>query len=452
MSNTAEQVSEGYRQTEIGVVPNEWDIVSIDRAITERIIVDQMDGNHGELYPKSHEFSDSGIPYVGATDFDGGTINYKDCKFIPEKRAALFKKGIAKNGDVLFAHNATVGPVAMVETDLDYIILSTTATYYRCDNKSLINNYLKAYFESEYFVGQYTAVMSQSTRNQVPILAQRKFFLVLPPIEEQTAIAIALSDVDALITSLEKLITKKRAIKTAAMQQLLTGKKRLPPFDQTHTGYKQTELGEIPKDWEVVTMREILKFLSDYTANGSFESLKVNVQYYSSENHAVLLRTTDLDKEIFRPERFTDKRGYDFLKKTALFGGEIIIANVGSVGKVFRVPKYRMPMTLAPNTYVLKFSELKANEDYIYQWMKTNDFVEKLLSKVGSTTLLAINKDNLRDIVLVLPKSLDEQALIASYLWDMDKDIKALTQRLIKTQQLRQGMMQELLTGRTRLV
>ena len=97
----------------------------------------------------------------------------------------------------------------------------------------------------------YELTISGYSHHLIYLMLDKIFVAIASSLKEQTAIANALSDVDALITSLEKLITKKRAIKTAAMQQLLTGKKRLPPFDLTHTGYKHTELGEIPEDWEV---------------------------------------------------------------------------------------------------------------------------------------------------------------------------------------------------------
>lgn len=142
MSVIDQNIPKGFKQTEVGILPQEWQILTIDEAISSKMILDQMDGNHGELYPKSHEFKDDGIPYVGATDFYSGKIDYKHCKRLPIKRAKLFKKGVAKDGDVLFAHNATVGPSSLVETYEDFIIISTTATYYRCNGEEIKNTYL----------------------------------------------------------------------------------------------------------------------------------------------------------------------------------------------------------------------------------------------------------------------------------------------------------------------
>ncbi|TGK18391.1 restriction endonuclease subunit S [Leptospira stimsonii] len=184
----------------------EWVDVSIQDLIDSNIIIGHLDGNHGELYPRSDEFSENGIPYISANDFVTGTVDFSRCKYLPEKRAKEFKKGIARNGDILFAHNATVGPVAKLETDQEYVILSTTATYFRCDNLKLINVFLLFALSSPHFVGQYTRVMKQSTRDQVPITTQRKFTLVLPKKEEQQKIADCLSSIDELIsTQLQRL-------------------------------------------------------------------------------------------------------------------------------------------------------------------------------------------------------------------------------------------------------
>ena len=88
----------------------EWVKILIQDLIDNKTIISHLDGNHGGLYPRNEEFSSTGVPYISANDFITGKVLFTNCKHLPEKRAALFKKGIAKNGDVLFAHNATVGP------------------------------------------------------------------------------------------------------------------------------------------------------------------------------------------------------------------------------------------------------------------------------------------------------------------------------------------------------
>jgi type I restriction enzyme S subunit len=197
--------------------------------------------------------------------------------------------------------------------------------------------------------------------------------------------------------------------------------------------------------WKDTAIGECLSVLTDYTANGSFESLKTNVTYFNGYEYAVLVRTTDLAQQTFKPERFTDRRGYKYLKKTSLFGGEIVVANVGSVGKVYRVPKYDQPMTLAPNMYLLKFDD-DVLEEYIFHYLTSASFKKELLENIGATTLQAINKDNLRSIKLSIPTSKPEQAKIAEILSTVDRAIEQTEALIAKQQRIKAGLMQDFLT------
>lgn len=195
--------------------------------------------------------------------------------------------------------------------------------------------------------------------------------------------------------------------------------------------------------WQITPIGEQIELLTDYTANGSFAGLKQNVQYYNQSNYAALVRTTDLEKKIFAPERFTDKKGYDFLKKSSLIGGEIVLANVGSIGKVYRVPQYHLPMTLAPNMYLIRFKK-GIDKNYAFQYLTSQIFQRKLLSNVASTTLSAINKSNLRSITIPVPP-LGVQQRIGDILTSIDEVIQKTDQIIQKSEELKQGLMQELL-------
>lgn len=216
-----------FRETEIGEIPKEWQVKKLSDMLAEKVIVSHLDGNHGSLYPKSNEFVNKGVPYISANCIKYGEVEFGNAKFLPPKRANQFKKGVAVNNDVLFAHNATVGPVAVLKTELDFVILSTTLTYYRCDTSMLNPYYLYFYMQSPMFINQYSKVMAQSTRNQVPITIQREFFHVLPSREEQDQIVEILKSVDDKLVNEKQKLSKLKSIKKGLMQVLLTGKIRV---------------------------------------------------------------------------------------------------------------------------------------------------------------------------------------------------------------------------------
>jgi type I restriction enzyme S subunit len=166
-----------------------WEYCTLAKLIEDSVITYHLDGNHGGDYPRSEEFVDVGVPYIGANSIVNGTVDFSMAKHLTEERAKRLRKGIAKNRDVLFAHNATVGPVAILKTDEEKVILSTSLTAYRCNEDRILPHFLKAYMGSEWFVCQYKSVMKQATRNQVPITKQKEMLFILPPLPLQQSFA-----------------------------------------------------------------------------------------------------------------------------------------------------------------------------------------------------------------------------------------------------------------------
>lgn len=176
--------------------PFGFKVKTLQKMIDDGTIMYHLDGNHGSDYPRNEEFVECGVPYISANCIVHNDVNLKLAKHLTEERASKLRKGIAQNGDVLFAHNATVGPVAILYTDDEKVILGTSLTAYRCDKERMVPDYLKAYMQSEGFVCQYTKDMKQTTRNQVPITAQRKFLFVIPPLSLQNQSAAFAAEVD----------------------------------------------------------------------------------------------------------------------------------------------------------------------------------------------------------------------------------------------------------------
>jgi type I restriction enzyme S subunit len=184
-------------------------------------IESHLDGNHGSDYPKKNEFIENGIPYISANCISENRVIMEKSKFLSKERVGKFRKGIAKNGDVLFAHNASVGPVAILETQEEKIIIGTSLTYYRCAKKRIFNKYLLAYMRSNQFVNQYLDVMRQATRNQVPITKQREFIFLIPSFETQIEVAEKINTLSlsnkTLLSKIQKLKEQLKYLKSSIL-------------------------------------------------------------------------------------------------------------------------------------------------------------------------------------------------------------------------------------------
>ena len=185
--------------------------------------------------------------------------------------------------------------------------------------------------------------------------------------------------------------------------------------------FRQTPYGKITSDWEIKKASEYLTVLTDYVANGSFASLKNNVQYYSEPNYAILLRLTDYNNSYKGDFVYIDEKGYNFLSKTKLYGGEIIISNVGAnVGTVFKAPRLELKMNLGPNTIMIK---TQGNDDFYYYWFKSPQGQAQIKAILSGSAQPKFNKTAFKNIELPIP-SLSEQKAIANILSSLDEKIE----------------------------
>ncbi len=168
---------------------------------------------------------------------------------------------------------------------------------------------------------------------------------------------------------------------------------------------------KVPENWCWTHLGNYIDFATDYVANGSFASLKENVQIFKEKNYALMVKTQDFATGFTQSLTYTDKHGYDFLKKSVLFGGELILSNIGSVGKVFRVPYLEIPMTLASNSIMIKcYTDL--DYDWIYYYLLSPLGNELLLSITTGTAVLKFNKTDLKTIPLPVIPRYEQQRIV----------------------------------------
>lgn len=199
------------------------------------------------------------------------------------------------------------------------------------------------------------------------------------------------------------------------------------------------------RQWEEKSISEVASLVTDYVANGSFESLRENVEVQDSRGYALYIRLTDLRAGLGHSEqKYVNESSYKFLNKSALYGGELLIANIGAnVGEVWQVPKLEMPATLAPNMIMMKFITL-FDSSYIFQFLGSEQGQKNISKAISGSGHPKINKTDLKQVILTLPPTKDEQQKIAACLSSLDEVIKAESQKLEVLKEHKKGFLQNL--------
>ncbi len=430
--------SDEFISSDVGFIPKSWQCQPLRSLLIES-------PKYGINAPAVALESDIPV-YVRITDIS------EDGYFRPGEKVGV-RSPIShlyrlQEGDIVLARTgASVGKSYLYNADDGELVYAGFLIKVSCDQSLFLPRFLRHFLHTEFF---WSWVKVNSMRSGQPGINGNEFArlpIPVPPLSEQTAIANALSDVDALIQELEKLIAKKQAIKTATMQQLLTGRTRLPQFahhpDGRKKGYKPSELGEIPEDWEVCDLGYAAKvqggyaFKSDKFATQGVAIIRIgNIQ-------SGLIDTTDL---VYYPH------GEQVPKQFEVFRGDALIAMSGATtGKVGIYDSCDKAYT---NQRVGKFVAASNNVSmgFIHHLVSSELYKNLLESQLEQGAQPNVSSHQLETIQIRLPSDKTEQEQIALMLTEMDQALQALDRRLSKTRQIKQGMMQELLTGKIRLV
>lgn len=206
-----------------------WVEKSVGELVSEGALLKPFDGNHGEIHPRKSDYTESGVPFIMASDLQNGSVDTENCKFISRKLADSLRVGFAKDGDVLISHKGTIGRSAIVSTRDDYIMLTPQVTSYRVkDASKLFNRFVRYYFMSPVFQREMIAGAEDgATRAYIGITKQLTLRFRLPPLEEQRKIAAKLDALEPETQRLESIYRKKiaglEALKESLLHQAFTG-------------------------------------------------------------------------------------------------------------------------------------------------------------------------------------------------------------------------------------
>jgi type I restriction enzyme, S subunit len=206
-----------------------WSRVTIEQLVEGHKIAKPADGNHGEIHPKKADFVGTGIPFIMASDLRGGSVDQEHCNFLSRRQADSLRTGFAKNGDVLLSHKGTIGRVAILRTEHDYVMLTPQVTYYRIlDRNALDARFLYYSFMTRNFQDTlYRYANEGSTRAYIGITKQLRLRCTFPSLEEQSQIVTVLDGLSANIERLERLYQSRLAdlveLKQAILRKAVAG-------------------------------------------------------------------------------------------------------------------------------------------------------------------------------------------------------------------------------------
>jgi type I restriction enzyme S subunit len=462
-----QDIPDGYKQTEVGVIPEDW-IVKPLEYFTSFI-------SYGFTNPMPTVYD--GPAMITARDINRGKILYSSARStsVEAYENFLSSKSKPKINDLLLTKDGTLGRLALV--DRENICINQSVALLR-PNSQITPSYFKLLLESPFYQDKMLDDAGGSTIKHIYITIVNRMLLGLPPtLIEQTAIANALSDVDALLSELEILIVKKQAIKTATMQQLLTGKTRLPQFafysdinstegavegkrnnasatnvnvgamDSRRKGTKTSELGEIPEDWDVSTIADISLvpmqnglFYEPARKGKGVPLINVSDMYTSAPISVESLELFNASKTELKV--FKVNEGDLFFTRSSIVPSGIAFCNV--------LPKTDKEVVFDSHLIRVRVNPKIADYNYVYLNCLAKHSRLHLIANSKTATMTTIDQKAINCCPVLLPCK-EEQTAIATILSDMDNEIQTLEQRLSKTRQIKQGMMQELLTGKTRL-
>jgi len=422
------EVAAEYKQTEVGLIPENWNVKLLPE-------VSHFRGGkaHEQYISETGRFICVNSKFIST---DGRVRKYSTANFCS-----------AKENDVLMVMSDLPNGKALAKT---YIVdrADLYAVNQRVCALSAYSDYSSKYFfyilnRNPYFLKFDDGVSQTHLLNDV----FRKCPLPFPPTKtEQEAIAKALSDADALIESLEQLIAKKRHIKQGAMQELLIGKRRLPEFE-TKSGYKQTEIGVIPEDWNAVPLSDLGQFKNGL--NKGKEAFGHGSPFVNLMDVFGVSCIWSIDTLGLVDSNTVEQQTYD------LRAGDVIF--IRSSVKPSGVGLTAVIEINLPNTVYSGFLIRFRDDGMLDSGFKRHCFYEEGFRKrvIAASSVSAntnINQNNLNRLLLPVPSTKAEQEAIANILSVMDAEIIALETKLTKARHIKQGMMQKLLTGRIRLV
>lgn len=439
------KVKPGYKQTEAGVIPEDWSVASL-ASLGKRGRPAIKAGPFGSTLTKD-TYIVEGYKVYGQEQVIRGDHLYGDYYISKEKFSDLKSCSVVA-GDILLSLVGTAGRILVIPPGAPEGIINPRLIRFSFDRRVISPAFFQFLLETTAYQSLLARSAQGGTMGVLNASLLRPISIPLPRLSEQQAIAEALNDATILIKSLEQLLAKKRQIKQGAMQELLSGKKRLSEFE-VKPGSKQTEVGVIPEDWAVLHIRDLVRQgpTNGYSGPSSDDARGTPTLSLAATSSGRLILN---EATVKRMQPRIPANSPLFLE---LF--DVLVQRSNTVDLVGTTAVFDGPG--ATYVYPDLMMRLRFRTQVTGQWFwryanssRGRSFFRSVAA--GSTgSMPKISGGRLREMPVPIPPA-PEQAAIVTILSDMDAEIAALEAKLAKARQVKQGMMQELLTGRIRLI
>ncbi len=435
------EMKSGYKMTEVGVIPEDWEVKTLGKlaCINGRI------GFRGYTV-KDLVRKGEGAIAIGGKHISKNFLDLSDAEYISWKKYYESPEIMVKQGDIVLAQRGTLGKSALIKSDIGPATINPSLVLI---NKIKCNNLYLIYNMQSSSVTDY--ILQINSQTSIPMISQKQIEGIKIAIAkldcEQAAIATALSDVDSLISALTKKIEKKKVIKQGLMQQLLTGKKRLPGYEKNREPV-QTEWGAIPKDWKTLSIGKCCSI----KARIGWQGLKKS-EYLSSGEYVLVTGTDFLNGRIdWKSCVYVSKKRYEQDANIQIVKHDILITKDGTIGKVAFLDDVPCLGTLNSGIFVVRSHSEELDQCYLSKIFESFIFDAFLESLVAGSTINHLYQKDFVHFNFPVPPTMSEQTAIANILSDCDSEIAALEEKRDKYKEIKQGMMQQLLTGKIRLI
>lgn len=435
------EMKSGYKMTEVGVIPEDWEVKELSSISAIK---------SGKRLPKGSLVTSSKTPYpyIRVIDMNMGYLNLSNIMYVPENVQPMISKYIISKNDVYISVAGTLGLVGKIPEELDGANLTENAN--RITEIQCNRDYLMYYMMSPLIQNVIEAERTIGAQPKLALQRIRDFYIVLPrDNREQTAIAAALSDVDSLISALTKKIEKKKAIKQGLMQQLLTGKKRLP-------GYKglalvKNEKMEYPGDWDVVKLGDLCRIITKQTGFDYSATIKPSLRTSRGLGVLPFIQNKDFEgyKINFNTDFYIPKDVAMHFPQILLDEPSLLVSISGRIGNVGYYLSSKLAF-IGGAICVAKFWK-KEYIPWVMLYLQSSKGQNEIFMNEKAGAQHNITVEAIRNFRIPMP-SMSEQTAIANILSDCDSEIAALEEKRDKYKEIKQGMMQQLLTGKIRLI